>query len=61
MRSLIMVLMAACVAATLPAAPDARQQFPAGEDFDSKVESLRVAIDDLIQTFGERYPNGDRS
>lgn len=58
MRSLIMVLMAACVAATLPAAPDARQQFPAGEDFDSKVESLRVAIDDLIQTFGERYPDG---
>lgn len=37
---------------------DARQQFPAGEDFDSKVESLRVAIDDLIQTFGERYPDG---
>ena len=58
MRSLTMVLMAACVAATLPAAPDARQQFPAGEDFDSKVESLRLAIDDLIQTFGERYPDG---
>jgi hypothetical protein len=33
-------------------------QYLSGKSFRNNVESLRLAIDDLIQTFGERYPDG---
>jgi hypothetical protein len=46
------------VTVTLATISQADRQWPSGESFSNKVESLRLAIEDLIQTFGDRYPDG---
>ena len=48
----------ACMAGMLSEVSDAGQHYPSGEGFNNKVESLRLAIEDLIQTFGEQYTGG---
>jgi hypothetical protein len=45
-------------AGTLTAAADDAGPCSSGEGFSNKVESLRLAVEDLIQTFGDKYPNG---
>jgi hypothetical protein len=46
------------VTVTLATISQADRQLPSGESFSNKIESLRLAIEDLIQTFGDQYPDG---
>ncbi|HIJ69914.1 MAG TPA: hypothetical protein HPP87_00960 [Planctomycetes bacterium] len=58
MRITTILIMIAYSAGTLTAAADDGRRYSSGEEFSSKVESLRLAVEDLIQTFGQQYPNG---
>jgi hypothetical protein len=58
MRRAATAILIACAAVTLLKVSDAGQPPQSSEVFNDKVASLRLAIEDLIQTFGERYPDG---
>ena len=58
MRRTAMALITLLGAATLAAGSAAEQHDSSSVDFGDRVESLRLAIEDLIQTFGDQYPGG---
>ena len=45
-------------AMTLPSVSGAAQQNPFGEELSARLVSLRLAIEDLMATFGDQYPDG---
>ena len=47
-----------CTAIILSTVSNADQQYPSAESHNNNVESLRLAIEDLIQTYGDQYPDG---
>jgi hypothetical protein len=58
MRRKFIFIIIACVTVTLTTVSNAEQPYPSGNNFNAKVESLRLAIEDLIQNFGDDYPGG---
>ncbi|MHC4266194.1 MAG: TolB family protein, partial [Planctomycetota bacterium] len=56
-RKAIAIIIIAAVS-TLTTVSDADRMHESGQSFSSKVESLRLAIEDLSQTFGDQYPDG---
>jgi len=58
MRRKVIVIIITAAVLTLKTVSDASQMYPSGKSFGNKVESLRFAIEDLMQTFGDQYPDG---
>ena len=57
MRQTVLFLMIVIVVITT-AVSFADKEYFSDETFKSNIESLRLAIDDLMQTFGDQYPDG---
>ena len=58
MRKTAIAIIILCAVGILTTVSHADQHYPSGENSSGNVESLRLAIEDLIQTFGEEYLDG---
>jgi len=54
-KTFILITIVVC---TLSTFSNAEQTYSSDDSFSSKVESLREAIEDLMQTFSDQYPDG---
>jgi hypothetical protein len=60
MRRKAIVIIIAAAAVTPTTMSNARHRYPSGTSSSSSAKSLRLAIEDLMQTFGNRYPDGHK-